>query len=154
MGTNGWTPRNVDYAAVVRDSFDRQPLMGTLGARMARIAPGEVDLELAFAPALCQQNGFLHAGVVASLADSANGYAAFSLAPAGTDVLAVEFKISLLAPARGERFVARGRVLRPGRTLTTCLCDVVGYEGREEIAVATMLSTLIIRPTEAIDTPR
>jgi uncharacterized protein (TIGR00369 family) len=151
---NGWTPRNVEFAEVVRDSFARQSLMATLGVRLARVAPGEVDLELAANPALCQQNGFLHAGAVASLADSANGYAAFSLAPAGTDVLAVEFKINLLAPARGERFIARGRVLRPGRTLTTCLCDVVAVEAGQETAVAVMLSTLIIRPTEALETPR
>jgi uncharacterized protein (TIGR00369 family) len=149
-----WIPRNLAFAQVVRDSFERQAAMATLGARLERVLPGEVDIGMAYAPALCQQNGFLHAGIVAAIADSANGYAAYSLAPAGTDVLAVEFKINLLAPARGDRFVARGRVLRPGRTLTVCMAEVMGYAGDEESLVATMLSTLIIRPTEAVDSPR
>jgi uncharacterized protein (TIGR00369 family) len=149
-----WTPRNADYAAIVRDSFARQPAMATLGATLARVAPGECDIGLPFSPALCQQNGFLHAGVIAAIADSANGYAAYSLAPAGTDVLAVEFKINLMAPARGERFEARGRVLRPGRTLTVCLAEVVAFDGEAESVVATMLSTLIIRPVEAVEAPR
>jgi len=116
-----------------------------MGARLARIAPGEVDLEMMYAASFCQQNGYLHAGATASLADSANGYAAFTLAPAGTDVLAVEFKINLLAPARGDRFIARGRVVRPGRTLTVCLADVVAVDGDRETPIATMLSTIIIR---------
>ena len=149
-----WKVRNADYAAVVRDSFARQPVMATIGATLVRVAPGEVDIALEFAPALCQQNGFLHAGVVSTIADSANGYAAYSLAPAGTDVLAVEFKINLMAPAKGERFEARGRVLRPGRTLTVCLAEVIGFEGGRESVVATMLSTLIIRPVEVVEQPR
>lgn len=149
-----WKVRNADYYAVVRDSFARQPVMATMGARLARVAPGEVDIAMDFAPALCQQNGFLHAGVVAAIADSANGYAAYSLAPAGTDVLAVEFKINLMAPAKGERFEARGRVLRPGRTLTVCFAEVIGFEGDSESIVATMLSTLIIRVNEATEVPR
>jgi uncharacterized protein (TIGR00369 family) len=149
-----WKPRNADYAAVVRDSFARQPAMATLGATLDGVAPGAVDIGLPFAPALCQQNGFLHAGVIAAIADSANGYAAYSLAPAGTDVLAVEFKINLMAPAQGERFEARGRVLRPGRTLTVCIAEVVAFEGGAESVVATMLSTLIIRPTEVVEAPR
>jgi uncharacterized protein (TIGR00369 family) len=86
---------------------------------------------------------------VASLADSANGYAAFTLAPPGTDVLAVEFKINLLAPARGREFLARGRVLRPGRTLTVCQAEVFAIEGAERSLIATMLSTLIIRSVTA-----
>ena len=149
-----WKVRNTDYAAVVRDSFARQPVMATIGARLARVAPGEVDIAMDFAPSLCQQNGYLHAGVVSTIADSANGYAAYSLAPAGTDVLAVEFKINLMAPAKGERFEARGRVLRPGRTLTVCLAEVVGFEDGNESVVATMLSTLIIRPVEVVEPPR
>jgi uncharacterized protein (TIGR00369 family) len=149
-----WTARNSDFEAVVRDSFARQPAMATLGATLARVAPGECDIDLAYAAALCQQNGFLHAGMVAAIADSANGYAAYSLAPPRTDVLAVEFKINLMAPAKGERFQARGRVLRPGRTLTVCIAEVFGFDGDGESVVATMLSTLIIRPVEAVDTPR
>ena len=149
-----WSPRNSHYETVVHDSFARQPAMATLGATLARVAPGECDIALPYAPGLCQQNGFLHAGVIASIADSANGYAAYSLAPAGTDVLAVEFKINLMAPAKGERFVARGKVLRPGRTLTVCLCEVVAFDGERESVVATMLSTLIIRAVGSADVPR
>jgi uncharacterized protein (TIGR00369 family) len=93
----------------------------------------------------CQQNGFLHAGAVASLADSANGYAAFTLAPPETDVLAVEFKINLLEPAQGTGFVARGRVLRPGRTLSVCRADVVTADPQARL-IATMTSTIIVRP--------
>ena len=120
--------------------------MATLNARITRLEPGAVDVTAPYDPRFGQQNGFWHAGAVASLADSANGYAAFSLAPAGTDVLAVEFKINLLAPAEGEAFRAEGRVLRPGRTLTVCRADVFGISGGDSRLVATMLSAIIIRP--------
>jgi uncharacterized protein (TIGR00369 family) len=103
---------------------------------------------LPYAPAFCQQNGYMHAGAIASAADSANGYAAYSLAPPGTDVLAVEFKINLLAPAQGASFLARGRVLRAGRRLTVCQADVLAMGGAESLLVATMLSTIIVRPSE------
>lgn len=122
--------------------------MTTLGATLLHVAPGEVDLGFAARPDLTQQNGFVHAGALAAVADSANGYAAFTLAAPGTDVLAVEFKINLLAPARAPRFVARGRVIRAGRMLTVCRADVFGVpaDGGVEALVATMLSTIIVRP--------
>jgi uncharacterized protein (TIGR00369 family) len=141
-----WNARNPDFVRTVRESFERQAHMATLNARITRLEPGAVDLTAPYDPRFSQQNGFWHAGAVASLADSANGYAAFSLAPAGTDVLAVEFKINLLAPAEGEAFRAEGRVLRPGRTLTVCAADVFGVTGNDSRLVATMLSTIIIRP--------
>lgn len=141
-----WNARNPDFERTVRESFERQEHMATLNARITRLEPGAVDLTAPYDPRFSQQNGFWHAGAVASLADSANGYAAFSLAPAGTDVLAVEFKINLLAPAEGEAFRAEGRVLRPGRTLTVCRADVLGISGGDSRLVATMLSTIIIRP--------
>ena len=94
-------PRNPDFEAVIRESFGRQAHMATLGVSIEGIAPGECDLRLPYSPAFCQQNGYMHAGAIASVADSANGYAAYSLAPPETDVLAVEFKINLLAPAQG-----------------------------------------------------
>jgi uncharacterized protein (TIGR00369 family) len=121
--------------------------MATLGVKIALIAPGEVHLALPFDTRFCQQNGFMHAGAIASVADSANGYAAYTLAPPDTDVLAVEFKINLLAPARGEGFLACGRVLRPGRTLTVCQAEVFTIGGTERTLIATMLSTIILRPT-------
>jgi uncharacterized protein (TIGR00369 family) len=140
-----WKPANPAYEEVIRESLGRQTLMSTLGVRLTHIAPGEVDLAAPYSPEFAQQNGYWHAGAVASLADSANGYAAYSLAPEGTDVLAVEFKINLLAPARGERFVASGRVLRPGRTLTVCIAEVFAESGGDRTLIATMLSTIIIR---------
>jgi uncharacterized protein (TIGR00369 family) len=139
-------PKDPAYDARVRESFNRQSHMTTLGARIARLAPGEVDLALPFDARFCQQNGFMHAGAIASVADSANGYAAYTLAPPDTDVLAVEFKINLLAPARGTEFLACGRVVRPGRTLTVCQADVFATNGAERTLIATMLSTIIVRP--------
>jgi len=101
-------PRDPAFEARVRESFARQSHMATLGVTIERIAPGEVELALPFDPRFCQQNGYLHAGAIASLADPASGYAAYTLAPPDTDVLAVEFKINLLAPARGDRFAMEG----------------------------------------------
>ena len=121
--------------------------MATLGAEIAFIAPGEVHLAFPYDVQFCQQNGFMHAGAIASVADSANGYAAYTLAPPDTDVLAVEFKINLLAPALGPGFLAAGRVLRSGRTLTVCQADVFTTGAAERSLIATMLSTIIVRPS-------
>ena len=140
-------PKDPAYEARVRESFSRQSHMASLGAEIALIAPGEVHLAFPFAPQFCQQNGFMHAGAIASVADSANGYAAYTLAPPDTDVLAVEFKINLLAPARGAGFLACGRVLRPGRTLTVCQADVFSTGPAERTLSDTMLSTIIVRPS-------
>ena len=140
-----WQAKNPDYREAVRESFGRQSMMTTLGASLEHIGLGEIDLRAPFSAQFGQQNGFWHAGAVSSLADSANGYAAFTLAPPGSDVLAVEFKINLLAPAKGESFLAQGRVVRPGRTLTVCLAEVFGIEGGQSTPIATMLSTIIIR---------
>ncbi|HKH84642.1 MAG TPA: PaaI family thioesterase [Gemmatimonadales bacterium] len=131
--------------ALVRESFSRQSHMATLGAEIVFLAPGEVHLAFPFAEKFCQQNGFMHAGAIASVADSANGYAAYTLAPPDTDVLAVEFKINLLAPAVGTGFLACGRVLRRGRTLTVCQADVFTTGSSERLLIATMLSTIIVR---------
>jgi uncharacterized protein (TIGR00369 family) len=139
-------PKDPAYEPRVRESFSRQSHMATLGVKLVFIAPGEVHLALPFAPQFCQQNGYMHAGAIASVADSANGYAAFTLAPPDTDVLAVEFKINLLAPAQGEGFLACGRVLRAGRTLTVCQADVFTTGTTERTLIATMLSTIIVGP--------
>jgi len=143
-----WKPKDPAYEARVRESFARQSHMATLGASIVFIAPGEVHLALPFAPQFCQQNGYLHAGAITSVADSASGYAAYTLGPPDTDVLAVEFKINLLAPAKGEGFLACAQVLRPGRTLTVCRADVFATGMSERVLVATMLSTVIVRPVE------
>src|ERR687890_39497 len=107
-----FTPQDPAYESRVRASFERQTFMATLGAQLARVEPGEVDIALSPRDDLVQQHGFLHAGVLASIADSACGYAALSLMPPGAAVLSVEFKVNLLAPAKGDRIVARGRVIR------------------------------------------
>lgn len=142
-----WTPKDPAFEARVRESFGRQTHMAALGATIVFVGPGEVHVALPFSPQLCQQNGFVHAGAIASVADSANGYAAYTLAPVGTDVLAVEFKINLMSPARGESFLACGRVLRPGRTLTVCMAEVFADAPTKQTLIATMLSTIIVRPS-------
>jgi uncharacterized protein (TIGR00369 family) len=115
-----FTPRDPAFAERVRDSFSRQNVMRLIGAEMTRVEPGEVDIELPFRADLTQQHGYFHAGIVATIADSAGGYAGYSLMPAGSTVLTVEYKIHLLAPADGERLVASGRVVKSGRTLIVC----------------------------------
>src|SRR5215475_5150081 len=112
-----FTPANPAFEARVRDSFARQAAMCFIGAQIAEVTPGRCRIELAARPELGQQHGFVHGGIVGMIADSAGGYAAFSLMPADVSILTVEFKINLLAPARGELLVAAGMVVKPGRTL-------------------------------------
>lgn len=132
------------FESAVRESFERQNLMRTLGASLGRIAAGEVEIILPWQDAIAQQSGVLHAGVIASIADSACGYAALTMMPPGSDVVSIEFKLNLLAPAAGERFVARGRVVRAGRTITAAAADVFAA-GSTETLVATMLGTMMRR---------
>jgi uncharacterized protein (TIGR00369 family) len=128
----------------VRASLARQTFLTLLGARAATVAPGRVVIELPARADLCQQNGFLHAGAITSIADSACGYAALTLMPEGHDVLSVEFKVNLLAPARGDLFRAVATVVRPGRTLTVCQAEVVAVtEGGPDVPVALMQATMI-----------
>jgi uncharacterized protein (TIGR00369 family) len=138
---------DVDAAVVerVRASFARQGAMATLGADLAAVAAGHVAIELPIEPRLSQQNGFLHAGVVVAALDSACGYAALTLMPAESEVLSVEFKVNLLAPASGDRLVAEGAVVRAGRTLTVCRGDAYAEQEAERVHVATMLATMVRR---------
>jgi uncharacterized protein (TIGR00369 family) len=136
-------PQDPDYEARLRASFQRQQVMATLGARLTRVAPGETDIELPFRSDLTQQNGFLHAGIVTTILDSACGGAALSLMPAKAGVLSIEFKTNLLAPARGELLVARARVVRAGRTITVCQAEGVMVDGGREVHVATMTATMM-----------
>src|SRR5215210_6404743 len=137
-------PRDPDYERRVRESFARQRAMGTLGMRLLRVAPGEVEIALAFREDLTQQHGYLHAGVVTAAVDTACGYAALTLTEAGSEVLSVEFKLNLLSPAAGLGFVARARVVRAGRNVTVCAGDLFALKGGgEEKLVATMLATLM-----------
>jgi uncharacterized protein (TIGR00369 family) len=136
-------PQDPDFEARVRRSFARQPFMETLGAAVERVAPGEVDIAVPFADKLRQHHGFLHAGVGTTLMDNACGYAALTLMPTGAAVLSVEFKVNLLSPGKGESFVARGRVLRHGRTVTVCTADLVARHRGAEKLVATMTGTMM-----------
>ncbi len=136
-------PQDPAFEIRVRDSYARQRVMDTLGARLARVEAGEVEIELPYREDLTQQHGFLHAGIVTTVLDSACGYAAFSLMPADAAVLSIEFKTNLLAPARGELLRARGRVVRAGRTVTVCEAEGWMVEGGHEKHVATMLATIM-----------
>jgi uncharacterized protein (TIGR00369 family) len=137
------TLQNPDFERLVRESFEKQQVMRTLGARLSRVAPGEVEIELPYREALTQQHGFLHAGVVTAVLDSTCGYAAFSLMPPGAGVLSVEFKVNLLAPAKGDVLIARGRVLRAGRTISVCQADGIMRSVSHETPIATMLATIM-----------
>jgi uncharacterized protein (TIGR00369 family) len=132
-------PRDPDFERTVAESFARQGFMKTLGAKLARVAAGEVEIEIALRDELTQQNGFLHAGVISTIADTACGYAARTLMPAGSDVLSVEFKMNFLAPARADRIVARAQVVKSGKTVSVCRADV--FAG--DTLVATMLATMM-----------
>lgn len=127
----------------IRSSFDRQEFMRTVGARLASIAPGRVVIEWPFSKTLTQQHGFLHAGVVAAVADSACGYAALTRMPEGTAVLSVEFKVNLMKPAAGSHFSAVGKVIRAGRTLSVCSAEVIASEGQKETIIAVMQGTMM-----------
>jgi uncharacterized protein (TIGR00369 family) len=127
----------------VQGSFAQQQFMQTLGATLVSVKPGAVEITLPFRADLTQQNDFLHAGVITSILDSACGYAALTVAPENANVLSVEFKLNLLSPAVGKRFVARAHVKRAGRRITVCTADAFAIDGAEEKLVATMLATII-----------
>jgi uncharacterized protein (TIGR00369 family) len=136
-------PKDAAFESRVRESFARQTLMRTIGAELARVEPGRVEIALPYRPDLTQQHGYLHAGITSAIADSAGGYAGHSLFSAGSSVLTVEFKINLLAPAAGERFVALGEVMKPGRTLTICRLEVSAIQGELRTLIAIGQQTLI-----------
>jgi uncharacterized protein (TIGR00369 family) len=134
-------------AARVRASFEKQKVMHLLGATLTGVERGYVEITLPFQEELTQQHGFLHAGIVTTILDSACGYASLSVMPEGAGVLSIEFKTNLLAPALGNRFIARGRVVRAGRTIVVCSGDVAALQnGKEEQgeSVATMLATMLV----------
>ena len=143
---SSFQPKNPDYRNVATDTFERQRAMRTLGISIARIAPGEVDLAMGYAPEFTQQNGFVHAGIITAGLDTACGIAAFTLMPAGSDILTVEFKTNLMAPARGERFAFRATVVKPGRTLTVCEGRAYAIHDGADTLIATMTGTLMALP--------
>lgn len=137
-------PQDNDFLARCQDSFDRQNVMHTLGLTLGDVGPGRVEMHMPYHPDFTQQHGFLHAGIVSTALDSACGYAAFSLMPADAAVLTIEFKINLLSPARGDRFVFRAEVTKPGRTIS--VADGKAYavdEKDNEKLIASMTGTLM-----------
>jgi len=130
----------------VRQSFSRQAFMSSLGAELKAVGQGLVEIRLPFSPGLTQQHGYLHAGAIAAVLDSACGYAALTLAADDKDVLTAEFKVNLLAPAAGEVFEARAQVKRAGQTLTVCTADAFAISSGKEKLVATMLATIMAVP--------
>lgn len=136
-------PQDPNFEARVRASFARQKMMKTIGAKLTSVSPGAVEIELPFRDDLTQQHGFVHAGIIATIADNSCGYAALSLAPMDSAVLTVEYKINLLSSAAGEQIIARGRVIKPGRNVTVCVGDVFTLSDGKEKLVATMLSTIM-----------
>ena len=134
-----------DFEARVRASFERQKIMATIGAELTRVNPGEVEIEMPFRGDLTQQHGFLHAGIVSTALDSACGYAAYSLMPADAAVLTIEFKVNLLSPGKGERFLFRGQVTKPGRTIIVADGRAYAYDGEGEARmIATMTATIMV----------
>ena len=144
-------PKNPDYLEVATATFAQQQAMRSLGISIARLEPGEVELSMPYAAAWTQQNGFVHAGIITAGLDTACGISAFTLMPAGCDVLTVEFKTNLLAPARGERFFFRATVVKSGRTLTVCEGRAFAERDGVESLIATMTATMMVVTRKAGD---
>jgi uncharacterized protein (TIGR00369 family) len=140
---SGFPPQTSDFENRVQSSFAQQSVMNLIGAELVKVLPGEAQIQLPFRDNLTQQHGFLHAGIITTIVDSACGYAALSLMPAGASVLTVEFKVNLLAPAKGERFLARGIVVKPGKTVTVCSGEVFALGSEEPKLVAIMTATMM-----------
>jgi uncharacterized protein (TIGR00369 family) len=143
MNAGAFKPADPHFAARVRDSFGRQPFMDLIGARITGLEPGFCEITVGHRRELTQQHGFVHGGVLASIADSAAGYAAFSLMPTEASILTVEYKLNILRPGQGEAMIARGRVVKPGRTLTVVQADVFARSGGREEQVVASLQTLM-----------
>lgn len=141
---SSFEPRDPQFHERVRSSFNRQGVMTLIGAKLVDVSPGFVEIELPVRDDLTQQHGYLHAGVVTAVTDSACGYAALSLMPEGAEVLTVEYKVNFMSPASGQRLIARGRVVKPGRTITVCAGDAFIERDGQERMVATMLATMIL----------
>ena len=142
--TGAFQPQDPNFEQRGRENFARQTVMATIGASIARVGPGEVDVALPYRADLAQQNGYIHAGIVTAIVDTACGYAAHTLMPSGYEVLTVEYKVNFVAPAMGERFLARGRVVKPGRTLTVCTGEVVAFDAAgSERTVAVIQATMM-----------
>jgi uncharacterized protein (TIGR00369 family) len=140
---NNYPPSDPNYESRIRNSFDKQVVMKTIGAKLVTVLPGEVHIEFSFMDSLTQQHGYVHAGIITAVVDSACGYAAYTLMPAESEVLTIEYKVNFMFPAKGNRFKGIGRVLKPGRNITVCSGDVIAYDNEKGKIIATMLATMI-----------
>jgi len=146
MASDPLTPPNPDFERAVREMFAGQPFMRHIGARLVSAAPGRSEIHLPFRSEVTQHDAYYHGGIIAMLSDMAGGCAVYTLLPAGQRALTVEFKVNIIAPGQGEMLVARGQVVRAGRTLIVCRSDVSGVRGGEETACAACLMTLMTVP--------
>jgi len=136
-------PANPEFETRVRESFARQPFMAFIGAEIAVVEPGFCEIHLPYRPELTQQHGFVHGGALATLADNAAGYAAFSLMPADASVLTVEYKLNIIRPGLGDKMTARARVIKPGRTITVVESNVFGTKDGKEVMCVTSIQTIM-----------
>jgi uncharacterized protein (TIGR00369 family) len=134
---------NPTFVEEVKESFGKQTVMTLIGAELTRVEPGVIEITLPYRTDLTQQHGYVHAGIITTIADSACGYAAYTLMPPGSDVLAVEFKVNLMRPAKGETFVAGAEVIKSGRTLTVVRADVHALTGEQRELIAIMQGTMM-----------
>jgi len=140
---NKFQPSDPNYESRIRSSFDKQEAMKTIGANLVKVLPGEVHIEFSFIESLTQQHGYIHGGIIASVVDTACGYAACTLMSVNSEVLTIEYKVNFMSPAKGDRFKGIGRVLKPGRNITVCSGDVIAIDKGKEKIIATMLATMI-----------
>lgn len=142
--------KDPDFEARGRASFARQPMMATLGVALDRVAPGFAEMSMPFAPHILQQHGFVHAGALSALVDNACGFAAMTLMPKGAGVLTIEFKMNLMSPGKGERFIGVGKVVRPGKTIMVTLGECFSETGGERKLIAMMTATMMVVETPGI----
>jgi len=138
-----YSPMDENYESRIRSSFEKQGIMQTIGGQLLKVEPEEVHIEFPFADALTQQHGFIHAGILTTVVDSACGYAASTLMPSESEVLTVEYKVNFISPAKGEKFIAIGRVFKPGRSLTVCSGEVLVKEESGYKTVVLMQTTMM-----------
>lgn len=140
---NRYQPTDPQFESRIRSSFEKQGVMKTIGGNLVKVIPGEVQIEFSFLESLTQQHGYIHAGIITAVVDSACGYAAYTLMPADSEVLTIEYKVNFMSPAKGQTFRGVGKVLKPGRNITVCTGDVVAIDEGTEKVVASMLATMI-----------
>ena len=139
----GYSPMDENFESRIRSSFEKQGIMHTIGGRLLKVEPGEVHIEFPFSEALTQQHGFIHAGILTTVVDSACGYAASTLMPAESEVLTVEYKVNFISPAKGVKFLSVGQVFKPGRNLTVCRGEVFVKDDSGYKTVVLMQTTMM-----------